>query len=107
MWATEYLISVVHPLVTTPSLPAVPAPALGGRLLEARSMQFAPVFMPTSPQHREEERLRQEQERREKERQQAQFLQRTFGLAQEEVPLEDFSCALQVWRPSLPNVPAL
>jgi hypothetical protein len=84
-------------------LPAVP----GGRLLKARSMQFAPVFMPTSPQHREEERLRQEQERREKERQQAQFLQRTFGLAQEEVPLEDFSCALQVWRPSLPNVPAL
>ena len=58
-------------------------------------MQFAAVGMPTSSQHREEERLRQEQERREKERQQAQFLQRTFGLPQEEVPLEDFSCALQ------------
>ena len=59
-------------------------------------MQFAAVGMPSSSQHREEERLRQARERREKERQQAQFLQRTFGLPQDEVPLEDFSCALQV-----------
>ena len=50
-------------------------------------MQFAAVGMPASSQHREEERLRQASERRQKERQQAQFLQRTFGLPQDEVPL--------------------
>ena len=62
-------------------------------------MQFAAVGMATSSQQREEERLRHE---REKGQQQAQFLQRTFGLPAEEVPLEDFSCALQVRRPSAP-----
>ena len=51
-------------------------------------MQFAAVgSMPTSSQHREEERLRQASERQEKDRQQARFLQRTFGLPQEEVLL--------------------
>ena len=65
-------------------------------------MQFAAVGMATSSQQREEERLRHE---REKGRQQAQFLQRTFGLPPEEVPLEDFSCALQVRRPSAPCMP--
>ena len=67
-------------------------------------MQFAAVGMATSSQQREEERLRHERER-EKGRQQAQFLQRTFGLPPEEVPLEDFSCALQVRRPSAPCMP--
>ena len=104
VWGTEYLI---RGRSSADNNPFLAARAGRGAILKASRMQFAPVFMPTSPQHREEERLRQEQERREKERQQAQFLQRTFGLAQEEVPLEDFSCALQVWRPSLPNVPAL
>ena len=65
-------------------------------------MQFAAVGMPISSQQWEEERLRHE---REKGRQQAQFLQRTFGLPPEEVPLEDFSCALQVRRPSAPCMP--
>ena len=65
-------------------------------------MQFAAVGMATSSQQREEERLRHE---REKGRQQAQFLQRTFGLPPDEVPLEDFSCALQVRRPSAPCMP--
>lgn len=64
-------------------------------------MQFAAVGMPTSSQQREEERLRHE---REKARQQAQFLQCKFGLPPEEVPLEDFSCALQVRRPSAPCI---
>ena len=65
-------------------------------------MQFAAVGIPKSSQQWEEEQLRHE---REKGRQQAQFLQRTFGLPPEEVPLEDFSCALQVRRPSAPCMP--
>ena len=85
----RYNKSIFLTRLTPQTCPACADPHSAGRVPqgESGSMQFAAVGMPASSQHREEERLRQASERRQKERQQAQFLQRTFGLPQDEVPL--------------------